>query len=77
MQIDFFGAPWCNACHGQLDHWKKAAEKYGHTLNYIDVEKHPEEAGESGVSSLPTIFIGEARYLGMRPEEIDKVCSSL
>lgn len=77
MQIDFFGAPWCDACPGQLKLWKDAAARHNHTVNYIDVDKYPEDAEEIGVRSVPTVIVGDARYQTLAPTEILRVCGSL
>lgn len=78
MIIDFFGAKWCTACKGQLEVWKMYATKYGHTVNYIDVDENPEDAGESGIQSVPTVLLpnGE-RYGVLAPAGILKACSKL
>jgi thioredoxin-like negative regulator of GroEL len=79
MVIDFFGASWCQACKPQYTAWGKAATKYGHTLNYIDVDKDPENAGEHGVKTLPTVYVNRDLPLAIHGaiaiREIDRICN--
>ena len=78
MIIDFFGAKWCTSCKGQLEAWKTYATKYGHTVNYIDVDENAEDAGEAGVKSVPTIILPDGSRFGVSlPSDILKACSKL
>ena len=77
MQIDFFGATWCPSCKGQLALWQAYAGKYGHTVNYIDVDECPEDAGENAVTGLPTVILPDgSRYAGSKDRNtIEKACN--
>jgi len=78
MTIDFFGASWCKACKPQLAQWQISAAKYGHTLNYIDVDLEPDNAGEHGVKTVPTVYVNRtlpvAIHGAIAIREIDKIC---
>jgi len=77
VTINFYGAKWCKACQPLLELWQKNATKYGHTLNYIDVDKAPSLATVDDVRSVPTVIIGLQRYQTIGASEIEKVCASL
>jgi thioredoxin 1 len=78
MTIDFFGASWCQACKPQYYAWLKAAEKYNIPINYIDVDKEPENAGEHGVTTVPTVYVDRDKPLAIHGaiaiREIDRIC---
>lgn len=81
MHIDFFGAACSKVCTEQYQAWVKAATEHGYQVNYIDVDLEPEQAGEYGVRTLPTVYVNRGLPLALHGpiaiKEIDKICRGI
>jgi thiol-disulfide isomerase/thioredoxin len=77
--IMFFGAPWCVSCKGQYPIWQMFAEKYGHEIEYIDIDQNPGIATEHSISGLPTVVFADGRrYPGAQnTTTINKACADV
>ena len=81
MTVNFYHAKWCSACHINESMWAGACAKYGHTFNPIDVDEQPDDAGENGVKSLPTVIIDKPLPFviigGQTRQVIDRIVKGL
>ncbi len=55
-KIMFFTASWCAGCKTLKPQLEKLVEGKKIEVEYIDVEKRPQEAESYGVTNLPTLF---------------------
>lgn len=67
-------SPHCSACDASGSGFSFDT----HSVNYIDVDKNSEDAGEAGVKSVPTIILPDGSRFGVSlPSDILKACSKL
>jgi len=77
MIIKYFSASWCVTCKAQYPIWQMYAAKYGHELQYVDIEQEPQLSQDYGISGLPTaVFEDGRRFPGAQMTgNIDKACA--
>lgn len=76
MKIELYSASWCSNCPAA----KAVLEAAGVDYQVIDIDVNPEKAMEAGIRGIPTIIVGDERYvtatLGKLREQLKSLTQS-
>ncbi len=68
--VEYYGAVWCGYCKEQTPIIKELAAKHKNVgFIKIDVDGCKEAAASHGIRSLPTVIVGNEKFVGLTQRE--------